>query len=210
MSDTDLDVIEKVQKGDTSSFRLIVEKYKDKAYSLALKILKDESESEDAVQESFLKVFRSVIGKQFEGKAKFSTYFYSIVYNTAVDAYKKNKHKSFNIVSIDIEDSVYRDGDELTRNFGYQYGNQPNQTDTGSEYTKTEVKEIVNRYLNSIPEHYTVILNMYYVNGLAYAEIGNILKIPEGTVKNRLFRAKEKLRELIVKYYPEEELTGYV
>jgi RNA polymerase sigma-70 factor (ECF subfamily) len=75
---------------------------------------------------------------------------------------------------------------------------------------KGEVKKIINDYINSIPEQYSVILNMFFLNDLSHEEISQILKIPVGTVKNRIFRAKEKLKELLFRTFKKEELLDYI
>ena len=69
---------------------------------------------------------------------------------------------------------------------------------------------IINDYINSIPEQYSIILTMFYINDLSHDEIAGILKLPLGTVKNRIFRAKNKLKEIILKKYSEEEILQYV
>jgi RNA polymerase sigma-70 factor (ECF subfamily) len=85
----------------------------------------------------------------------------------------------------------------------------------GSSYSdkatgENEVSKIIRNYITSLPEQYSVILTMFYINDLSHEEISNILKLPVGTVKNRIFRAKAKLREIILKKYSEEEILQYV
>ena len=209
MTDTDSDVINKIKKGDTEEFRKIIDLYRNKSYSLALRILKTHNDAEDCVQESFIKLYNAIVNGLYESKSKLSTYLYAIVYNTAVDTYKKHSKRSFNITSIDITESNFREGDELVRNFDYVIL----KSEDGSPYSKLVKKEIagiIRNYVDSIPEHYSVILNMFYVNELSYEEIGGILKLPEGTVKNRIFRAKEKLKQIILKNYSQEEILEYI
>ena len=212
---TDTEIISKVKSGEINSFKELVVMYKDKSFSLIMKILKNRNESEDCLQEVFMKIFNSIMSGSFEEKSKFSTYVYSIVYNTALDYYKKNKKKNFNIVSIDINDSHYKIGDELTVNFDdslvekglYSSGNEYNPD---QRLTQKEISQIIAEYLKNIPEHYSVILNMFYINELSYDEISKILNLPLGTIKNRIFRAKEKLKELLLKRITAEELLEYV
>lgn len=215
MALSDLEILYEVQKGNTALFREIIDRYKDRAFSLALKVLKNRNEAEDALQESFLKVYRATIAKHFEEKSKFSTYFYSIVYNTAVDYYRKYYSKSFNVSSIEVTDKVYRDGDELSKGY-YETKIEGTAKDDYSNLDaertidENEIKVIVNKYINSIPEQYSVILNMFYINDLTHEEISKILKIPLGTVKNRIFRAKEKLKEILLKEFSPGELLEYI
>jgi len=215
MQDIDNDIIKKIQNGDTEAFREIVERYKNRAFSLTLKILKNNYEAEDSLQEAFLKLYKSLIEKKYEAKSKFSTYFYSIVYNTAVDYYRKYRAKRFNITSIDVTDANYREGDELTKYFNETeiddriYIEDLN-LNTEKNVMSSEIQKIVSKYITAIPEHYSVILTMFYVNELSQIEISEILTLPLGTVKNRIFRAKEKLKEVLLKKYPTEELLEYI
>jgi RNA polymerase sigma-70 factor, ECF subfamily len=215
MQENDLEIIQKIQSGDTNSFREIVERYKDRAFSLTLKVLKNHYEAEDCLQDAFLKLYKSIIENKYEGKSKFSTYFYSIVFNTAVDHYRKYRAKSFNISSIDVTDSNYREGDELTKYFNESeiddtlYIEDLN-LNTEKNVFSIEVQKIVNKYISAIPEHYSVILTMFYVNELSQNEISEILSLPLGTIKNRIFRAKEKLKEVLLRKYPSEELLEYI
>jgi RNA polymerase sigma-70 factor, ECF subfamily len=212
---TDIEIINKVKSGEVNEFKELVLVYKDKSFSLIMKILKNRNESEDCLQEVFMKIFNALMSGSFEEKSKFSTYVYSIVYNTALDYYKKNKKKNFNIVSIDVNDSNYKIGDELTVNFNdslvekglYSSGNEYNPD---QKLTQNEISLIITEYLKNIPEHYSVILNMFYINELSYDEISKILNLPLGTIKNRIFRAKEKLKELLLKRITAEELLEYV
>ena len=209
------EIIENIKKGDTSSFGLIADELKDKAFSLIMKILKNKEEAEDTLQEAFMKLYRAITGNQFEERSKLSTYFYSIVYNTAIDNYKKLKSQRFSIVSIDVEDSNFEEGDDLLKKY-YEQDIEKNvyeerhEISTDKKLSVDEIKHIIQKYINNIPVQYSVILTMFYINDLSYEEISDILKLPIGTVKNRIFRAKAKLKEIILKKYSEEEILQYV
>jgi RNA polymerase sigma-70 factor (ECF subfamily) len=213
--DKDIETIKRIQSGDINAFGDIVERYKDSAYSLTLKIIRNKDEAEDTLQDAFIKLFKAIVEKKYETKAKFSTYFYTIVYNTAVDYYRKYTSKRFNITSIDITDANFKEGDELLRGFQEtkiddSVAIEDSQLSPDKNAAGNEINNIIYKYINSIPEHYSVILNMFYINQLSHYEIAEILKIPEGTVKNRIFRAKEKLKTLLLLNYSEEELLEYI
>ena len=209
------EIIENIKKGDTSSFEIIADELKDKAFSLIMKILKNKEEAEDTLQEAFMKLYRAITGNQFEERSKLSTYFYSIVYNTAIDNYKKLKSQRFSIVSIDVEDSNFEEGDDLLKKY-YEQDIEKNvyeerhEISTDKKLSVDEIKQIIQKYINNIPVQYSVILTMFYINDLSHEEISDILKLPIGTVKNRIFRAKAKLKEIILKKYSEEEILQYV
>lgn len=213
VTEVSLEIIRRIQKGETNLFVEVVDAYKDKAFSLTLKILKNREEAEDSLQEAFLRLYKAIMNNSYEAKAKFSTYFYTIVYNSAIDLYRKYNVKSFNVTSIEINDAKYSDGDELIKNYESKIDKNVYATDdysTEKVIEKGEVKKIINDYINSIPEQYSVILNMFFLNDLSHEEISQILKIPVGTVKNRIFRAKEKLKELLFRTFKKEELLDYI
>jgi RNA polymerase sigma-70 factor (ECF subfamily) len=204
-----------IESGNSESFTKFVEEYKNKAYSLSLRILKNPQEAEDSLQESFLKLYKSIREKKFEKKSKMSTYFYTIVYNTALENYKKTRAKSFNIFSFDVNEAFFKEGDELFRQndeekildeIRLKYNSETPE----NKLVQKEISEVIKKYLLTIPEHYSVVLNMFYINELSYDEISGILKLPVGTVKNRIFRAKEKLKEIILKKYSLKEVLMYV
>ncbi len=202
-------ISENIKNGDTAGFSDIVREFSGKAFALTLRILGNKEDAEDSLQEAFMRLYRAIVSGQFEERSKLSTYFYTIVYNTAVDHYKKIKAKRFSIISIDVEGDNYEEGDDLNKSYPESHHS------TGSSYSdkatrENEVSKIIGSYITSLPEQYSVILTMFYINDLSHEEISNILKLPIGTVKNRIFRAKSKLREIILKKYSEEEILQYV
>lgn len=110
MYELELNIIKKIKDGDINAFEQIVDKYRNKALTLSMRILKNREEAEDSLQEAFVKAFRAIVDRKFEGRSKFSTYFYSIVYNTALDSYKKLKTRTYNLIN--IEDTFSRSGME--------------------------------------------------------------------------------------------------
>ena len=204
------EISQEIKNGDLSGFKNLVDAFKDKAFSLCMKILKDKGESEDALQDSFIKLYYSMQTGKFEGKSSLSTYFYSIVYNTAIEYYRKYRSKNFNIISFEVNESSFREGDELTRNLNIVTSRKNESPSTETDVLQKEVGNIINEYINSLPEHYSVILTMFYINELSINEITEILKIPSGTIKNRIFRAREKLKEILLMNFKKEELLEYV
>jgi RNA polymerase sigma-70 factor, ECF subfamily len=214
MNDLELNIIRKIQNGNVNSFEDLVNMYKDKAMTLAMRILKNTEDAEDALQEAFIKAFRAIADKQFEERAKFSTYFYRIVYNTAIDFYKKHKSKTYNLINID-QRQVNDEGEvtdisafemEIDRNKYHMSG----QFETDRKTLDGELQDVVNRYLEEIPEKYSTILTLFYINDLSHEEISETLRLPLGTVKNRIFRAKDRLKEIMSKKYTQEELLEFI
>jgi len=214
MNDLELNIIKKIQAGKIDEFEEIVNRYKDRAMTLAMRILKNSEDAEDALQEAFIKTFRAIADKQFEERSKFSTYFYRIVYNTAIDFYKKHKAKTFNLINID--DTKKNDDGEVTdiNSFEMSIDRDKYQMsgvyDTDRMTLDNQMQEVVNRYLEEIPEKYSTILTLFYINDLSHEEIAETLKLPLGTVKNRIFRAKDKLKEVLMKKYSETEILELI
>jgi RNA polymerase sigma-70 factor (ECF subfamily) len=204
------EITKEIREGNLNGFKTLVEAFKDRGFSLCMKILKEKNESEDVLQDSFIKLYHSLQSGKFEERSLISTYFYKIVFNTAVEYYRKNRAKNFNIVSFEVNESIFREGDELTRNMNIIKNKKEETSSTENDVTLKEVSGIINEYLNSLPEHYSVILTMFYINELSINEISEILKIPSGTIKNRIFRAREKLREILLANFKKEELLEYV
>ena len=214
MNDLELNIIKKIQAGKIDEFEEIVNRYKDKAMTLAMRILKNSEDAEDALQEAFIKTFRAIADKQFEERSKFSTYFYRIVYNTAIDFYKKHKAKTYNLINID--DTRKNDEGEVTDIAAFEmkidtdkyYMSGVYETDRST--LDNQMQDVVNRYLEEIPEKYSTILTLFYINDLSHDEIAETLKLPLGTVKNRIFRAKDKLKEVLMKKYSETEILELI
>src|SRR5437867_3661106 len=148
MFDLEVNVIKKIQSGDINAFEQIVEKYKDKALTLSMRILKNAEDAEDALQEAFIKTFRAITDKQFEERSKFSTYFYRIVYNTALDYYKKHKARNYNLLKIDEPVKMGNDDEKILENFELDIDTNNYQTGriyiTEKRTLDNEAQEIVN------------------------------------------------------------------
>ena len=214
MNDLELNLVKRIQSGDINAFEDIVNRYKDKAMTLAMRILRNDEDAEDALQEAFIKAFRAIVDRQFEERSRFSTYFYRIVYNTAIDFYKKHRSKTYSLISID-EKRTDDEGNladisgfemEIDRNKYYM----SSAFDIDKKAVENEVQTIINKYLEKIPEKYSTILTLFYINDLSHDEIAETLKLPLGTVKNRIFRAKDRLKEILMTKYSETDMLELI
>ena len=184
MNDRDKEIIQKVIDGDVKAFGLLINRHKAKAMTLAVRLLKNREDAEEALQDSFVRMYRSL--SSFEWKSSFSTWFYRIVYNTcATAAGKKNR---IHPLSIDVEDE---DGlrteiatDEL----------QPDIRLESDEFSK-----IVNEEVEKLPVVYGSTFTLFVIQDMSYEEIVQVTGWPRGTIKARLFRARAMLRESIIK-----------
>lgn len=206
INELELNIIKRIKNGDINAFETIVERYKSKAMALTMNILKNRQEAEDSLQDAFVKTFTAIINDKFEERSKFSTYFYRIVYNTAAGHYRKQKERNFRFDDKPFgqhEDSDISDF-EMKIDRG-KYVHSGRHTPDGYAMS-SDIKKIVSKYLSEIPGKYSIVLTLFFINGLSHEEIAGTLEIPLGTVKNRIFRAKEKLKETILKGFTEKEI----
>ncbi len=175
-------LIRKIQNGDLNSLRVIIDNYKRMAMSIAMKIIKHREDAEDAVQESFILVYRN-IGK-FNFSTKFSTWFYKIVLNQSLSVVRKSKPE---FTAIDDDETLEEIPDS---NFDF--------------LEKENLEEIINSMINSLPELDSVILKLYYYENTGLDEIANIMEIKYSNAKVILHRARLKLKAGLLKKYSNE------
>lgn len=166
--------IDKVLQGDVQSFSFLVESYKDMAYTLALKIVRNEEDAEEVAQDSFVKAFQQL--GSFKGKSKFSTWLYTIVYRTAIS---KTRKKQVAVAAID---------DYVVNNFTADETHS--QID---KLKKDEQQDYIKAAINNLPELDALLITLFYLNENTLDEIKEITGYSKTNVKVRLFRARKKL-----------------
>jgi RNA polymerase sigma factor (sigma-70 family) len=170
--------INRVKGGDTVPFAFIIDKYKHMAYTIAFKILGNVEDAQDVTQESFIKTFQQI--RQFEGKSKFSTWLYTIVYRTAISKLKENK-----IETISISNSI-------NENYSQEY-TIPQHEQLQLEDEKRYVKQAIQK----LPKTEALLITLFYMNENTIREIHEITGLSLANIKINLFRARKKLeREL--------------
>jgi RNA polymerase sigma-70 factor, ECF subfamily len=193
MKNTDFEIIEKILKGDKHSFVVLVERYKDKSMTLAMRILHNREDAEEALQDAFIRVFKSL--DNFERKSSFSTWFYRILINVCNSALQKRK----NFYNIHVVDENYD-----------SYLNTPLDTAvTDMAYESLEMKKIIQKEIDKLDPIYSTVLTLFYVQELSHDEIMKVTGLPLGTVKTRLNRARLLLKESVVKYYQESKYSRF-
>jgi RNA polymerase sigma factor (sigma-70 family) len=176
---TDLEIIESVRKGNQSDFALIIDRYKNKAFSLLKRVLKNEMDAEEVLQDCFLKTYNGLAG--FKNESRFSTWFYSIVYNTAMTKVSGKKRK------VESEMSSVDDHFDLESSYDFRVTEQLN--------TSVFIASLIDK----LPVKYASVVNMFYMNEMNIMEISEVMGITESNVKVLLYRARNALRELIEK-----------
>lgn len=186
MSSEEKILLKKAIMGDVESFEKLIEKYQLKAYNIALRMLGNEEDAKDALQDSFIKIFNSL--SSFREESSFYTWIYRIVSNTCHDALKK-RNKGSHISSLThYKNSLEGEIEDI-------------KDDTVLPDKLMENKENVSVILESIEklslEHKQVII-LRDIQGFSYEEISKIIDCSEGTVKSRINRARLKLKEILI------------
>ena len=190
MSDREVDqqLVERAQRGDKHAFELLVAKYQRKLARLLSRFIRDPAEVEDVTQEAFIKAYRAL--PTFRGDSAFYTWLYRIGINTAKN-YLVAMGRRAPTIDIDSEEAEnFEDADQL-RDL-----NTPE-----SQLASRQVAETVNQTLLELPEELRTAITLREIEGLSYEDIANIMNCPIGTVRSRIFRAREaiatKLRPLL-------------
>lgn len=170
-------IVEKAKNGDENAFETLVTQYERLVYAVSLRLLGNESDAQDAAQETFIKLYRYL--PSFRGESKFSVWLYRLTNNVCIDMLRK---KSVPTVSLDEPA-----GD----------GGVPDIPDgrfsPETELEKKQLRQAVSRALGSLPEPYRQAIVLRELAGQSYEEIAQSLVIDIGTVKSRIFRARRKL-----------------
>ncbi|ALQ51162.1 RNA polymerase sigma factor RpoE [Nitrosomonas ureae] len=185
MGDREIDqqLVERVQSGDKQAFDLLVIKYQRKLARLLSQFIRDSAEVEDVTQEAFIKAYRAL--SSFRGDSAFYTWLYRIGINTAKNFLVSQGRKLPTLQGFDNEDAEdFEDGGLLKEM------NTPE-----SELMSQEIAQTVNQTLDSLPEELRTAIVLREIDGLSYEEIANIMNCPIGTVRSRIFRAREAISE---------------
>jgi RNA polymerase sigma-70 factor, ECF subfamily len=190
LADEDEFLVRSAQKGDLRAFEALVEKYQKKMLNLAYRLLGDYEEACDAVQEAFLSAFRAV-GK-FRGEAKFSSWLYGIVLNQA-----RNRLKQ--IASRERRQALSLDHPPAPGSQRLNPDPPSLESSVLAQLEKKEIEEKVQDCIGQLDEGYREVLVLRDILGHSYEEIRQTLKLPDGTVKSRLFRARESVKNCLKK-----------
>jgi RNA polymerase sigma-70 factor (ECF subfamily) len=186
----DQQYIDKVLEGDTNAFAILVDKYKDMVFSLALKITKSREEAEEVSQDSFIKAFKSL--KKFKGDSKFSTWLYKITYNNCIDRVKKIA-RTYNTDTID----------EVNENKIKAI------EDTLETIERGERATVIKECMEALPEDERTILWLFYFEELSLKEIKDVTSYSESNIKVKLHRARKRLLAIVKKKVEPELINHY-
>lgn len=167
--------IDKVLKGQVQAFSSLVDKYKDMAFTLALRILRNREDAEEVAQDAFLKVYQN-LGK-FRSKSKFSTWLYRIIYNTAISKVRVKKEPN-----VSIEDRKF-------------YEIREDESDVIKNFEIENNKNILHKLLNILDENERALITLYYLDECKISEISEITGLKNSNIKVKLHRTRKKMQE---------------
>ena len=179
----DLELVRRVQRGDSAAFDLLVRKYQHRIAALIGRYVHDWSEVQDVAQETFIKAYRAL--PSFRGDSAFYTWLYRIGINTAKNFLVSQGRRAPTTTDFDSEEAeTFEDADQL----------RDNNTPERLLMTK-QIGDTVNVAMEALPEELRTAIVLREIEGLSYEEIATIMECPIGTVRSRIFRAREAISE---------------
>ena len=185
MTDRDIDrqLVARAQRGDKQAFELLVEKYQRKLARLLSRFIRDPAEVEDVTQEAFIKAYRAL--PAFRGDSAFYTWLYRIGINTAKNYLMAMGRRAPTSTEVEAEEAE-----------GFEEGEQLRDINTPeSLLLSNEIAETVNRTIEGLPEELRTAIQMREIEGMSYEDIAKAMDCPIGTVRSRIFRAREAIAE---------------
>lgn len=171
-------LVERVQKGDSRAFDLLVLKYQGRITSLVMRFVQDAHEAQDVTQEAFIKAYRAL--QNFRGDSAFYTWLYRIAINTAKN-YLVSRNRRPPGVDVDASDAEFYEGEHGLKDL-----------DTPERMLlRDEIGRTVESCIARLPEDLRVALTLREYDGLSYEDIAEVMQCPVGTVRSRIFRARE-------------------
>ena len=179
---TDLELVRRVQAGDKTAFDVLVLKYQQKVINLVNRYMHDQDLSMDVAQEAFIKAYKGL--KNFRGDSAFYTWLYRIAINTAKN-HLVSKGRRMPATDIDAQDAEQYEGADALRDVG-----SPEH-----EMLKEEIHRTVMAAIDALPEDLRTAITLRELEGLSYEEIAETMDCPIGTVRSRIFRAREAIEK---------------
>jgi RNA polymerase sigma-70 factor (ECF subfamily) len=180
--DTDKELVKRVQKGDLEAFDMLFSRYQGKILNLISRYVRDTEEVQDVAQEAFIKAYRAL--PRFRGDSAFYTWLYRIAINTAKNHLVARSRRPPSM-DVDVEDADYRDDADMLRE----------SEDPESALKRDQLKAVIDAAIGELPEDLRSALTLREFDGLSYEQIAQILECPVGTVRSRIFRAREHIEQ---------------
>ena len=179
-AETDQQLVVRVQKGDTRAFDMLVLKYQHKIFGLISRYVHDADEVQDVAQEAFIKAYRAL--PKFRGDSAFYTWLYRIAINTAKNHLVSRSRRPPGS-DVDVADAEYYEGGGALRDI-----ETPENALFGAE-----LKDVVEKAISDLPDDLRTAVTLREFDGLSYEDIAEVMDCPVGTVRSRIFRAREAI-----------------
>ncbi len=181
---TDKQLVERVKRGDKRAFDVLILKYQHKIIGLVGRYLRDQDEVQDVTQESFIKAYRAL--PNFRGDSAFYTWLYRIAINTAKNHLVSRSRRPPD-TDIDLDDGEFQDNSAVLRD-----------NESPEDVLATgQMENVIYRAIDDLPEELKVAVTLREFEGLRYEEIAEVMECPVGTVRSRIFRAREAIEKKI-------------
>ncbi|WP_298768427.1 RNA polymerase sigma factor RpoE [uncultured Shewanella sp.] len=177
---SDQQLVERVQRGDKNAFNLLVLKYQNKVANLVVRYVRNQADVPDIVQEAFIKAYRAL--PNFRGESAFYTWLYRIAVNTAKNHLVAHGRRA-PANDVDVEDAEYYDGSDALKEFA-----SPERL-----VLSDEIQKVVFDTLETLPQELKMAISLRELDGMSYEDIANVMDCPVGTVRSRIFRAREAI-----------------
>jgi len=192
--DEDLEFVTLCQRGDVDAFRPLVERHQKKMLNIAYRMMGDYEAASEVVQDAFLHAYKAI--RKFRGEARFSTWLCRIVINLSKNRIRQMKTQSER-EGVSLDAPIETEDGQVSQD-------PPSEEPSALEQMeRKEVQTAVQMCINALESDFREVLVLRDIQGLSYDEIGEILEIPGGTVKSRLFRARDALKEGLKKVFGE-------
>lgn len=184
----DLELVERLKKGDEAAFKMIVDTWQDMVYNTSLGIVQSNEDAEDVAQEVFVQVYESI--GQFKGDSKFSTWLYRIAVTKSLDHLRKKKRKKrFAFVQ-----SLFGMNEEEVRH-------EPEFNHPGVSLENKEKAAVLFRAIDKLPDNQKAAFTLHKLEGLSYQEVAEIMETTVSSVESLMHRAKTNLKKNLTDYY---------
>jgi RNA polymerase sigma-70 factor (ECF subfamily) len=185
MIESDVDIVHLVRSGDRKAFARLVDRHKGQAMALAVRMLRDRRDAEEALQDAFVRAFQAL--PRFEGRSSFGTWLYRIVFNVCSSALERRTGPSTVSLNADPDEE------------GSPIDPPTSDLPPDLQLESAEAQRIVMEEVERLPEAYGTTFTLFVIQELSYDEIVEVTGVPLGTVKARLFRARTMLREAVAR-----------
>lgn len=179
-SDNDQQLVERVQQGDKRAFDLLVIKYQHKIFSIISRFIKDNAEVHDVAQEAFIKAYRAI--GNFRGESAFYTWIYRIAINTAKN-HLVSRGRRPPSTDVEVEDAEFYAGGESLKDLATPE----------NQLMRDQLEQVVFKAIEELPEDLRTAVTLRELEGMSYEEIAEVMACPVGTVRSRIFRARESI-----------------